>query len=115
MQLDMMAQKQNWVPIMKQQALLQSINEVPRTSHEGSLSVLMCGTYRGPSEDFQGTNTKTDDLMKIMLFRSNSLALHIYSCFLQEGQIFKISKHGSPKEVYRTQLWDVWGPIDGMF
>ena len=31
---------------------------------EGPLKVPTSGTYRGPSGDSQGTNTKTDDLMK---------------------------------------------------
>ena len=121
MQLDVMAQQQNWVRIMKPQALLQPTHDFPRTSPESSLSVLMPGTYRGPSGDSQGTNTKTDDLMKKMFFRSNILALHIYSCFLQEEQIFKSSKRGSPRDVYRTQLrdvlgnnwWDVLGTLAG--
>ena len=120
MQLDVMAQQQNWVPIMKQQALLQPTHDFPRTSPEGSLSVLMSGTYREPSGDSQGTNTKTDDLMKKMFFRSNSLALHIYSCFLQEEQIFKtweqIFLNG---EVQGTSTGPScgtsWGTIDGMF
>ena len=30
------------------------------------------GTFKGPSGDSQGTNTKIDDLMKKIFFRSNS-------------------------------------------
>ena len=41
-------------------------------SPEGSLKVLTLGTYRGPSGDPQGTNTKTDDLIKKLIFGSNS-------------------------------------------
>ena len=36
----------------------QLAHDVPRTSPEGSLKVLTSGTYRGPSGDSQGTNTK---------------------------------------------------------
>ena len=42
--------------------------DVPVTSTEGPLKVLTSGTSRGPSGDSQGTNTKIDDLMKILLF-----------------------------------------------
>ena len=35
------------------------------------------------------------------------LVLHIYSCFLQEEQIFKSCKWGRPHEVYESQLGDV--------
>ena len=33
------------------------------------------GTFKGPSEDPQGTNTKTDDLMEKLFFRSNSVCI----------------------------------------
>ena len=33
-----------------------------------NLKVIASGTYRGPSEDSQGTNRKTDDLMKKNVF-----------------------------------------------
>ena len=46
--------------------------EAPGTSPEGSLNVLTSGTYRGPSGDSQGTNTKIDVFIKKMFFRSNS-------------------------------------------
>ena len=42
------------------------------TSPDGPLKVLTSGTCRGLSRNSQGTNTKTDDLMKILLCRSNS-------------------------------------------
>ena len=47
-------------------------HDVPGTSLEGPLKVLMSRTSRGPSGDFQGTNTKIDDLMKKLFFRCNS-------------------------------------------
>ena len=83
--------------------------DLPGTSPEGPLKVLMSRTYRGPSEDSQQTNTKMDDLMKKLLLDAIVLVLHIYSCFLQEGQIFKNSKWGRPQDVYGTQLQDVPG------
>ena len=45
---------------------------VPGTFSEGPLKILTFGTYRGPSGDPQGTDTETDNLMKKLLFRSNS-------------------------------------------
>ena len=46
-------------------------HNVPGTSPEGPLKVLTSGTYRGPSGDSQETDTKIDDLTKILFFRSN--------------------------------------------
>ena len=68
-------------------------HDVPGTYPDSLLKVLTSGTYRGPSGDSQGTNTKTDDFMKKLFFRSiRVLVLHICFCFLQEEQIFKSSK-----------------------
>ena len=78
------------------------------TFPEGSLKVLTSVTYRGPSGYPQGTNKKTDDLMKIFFFRNIAL-LDIYYCFLQEEQIFKSYKRVRPRDFYKTQLWDVPG------
>ena len=50
----------------------QPAHDVPRTSPEGPLKVLISGTYRKTSEDSQGTNTKIDDFMKKLFFRNNS-------------------------------------------
>ena len=50
----------------------QPAHNVPGTSPEGPLKVVTSETYRGPSRDPQGTNTKTDNLMKKLFFRSNS-------------------------------------------
>ena len=66
------------------------------------LKVLTSGTNRGPLEDSQGTNTKTDDFLEAIV-----LVLHIYSCFLLEDQAFKSSKRERPRDVYKTQLRDV--------
>ena len=41
----------------------QLAHDVPRTSPEGPLKVLTSGTYKGPSGDPQGTNTRINNLM----------------------------------------------------
>ena len=41
-------------------------------------------TYRRPSGHHQGTNTKTDDLMKILFFRSNSPCITCFLLFFTE-------------------------------
>ena len=51
-------------------------------SSEVPLMVLTSGIYKGPSEDFQGTNTKIDDLMKNLFFRSNSPCITYLFLFL---------------------------------
>ena len=52
--------------------ITQPARDVPGTSPGGPLKVITSETYRGPSEDPQGTNKKTDNLMRKLLFRSNS-------------------------------------------
>ena len=47
-------------------------HHVPGTSPEGFIKFLISGTYKGPSGNSQGSNTKTDSLMKKLFFRSNS-------------------------------------------
>ena len=63
----------------------QPAHDVPGTSPEGLLTVLTSGTYRGPSGasgDSQVTNTKIDDLMKKLCFRSSSpCIIHLSSFF----------------------------------
>ena len=54
------------------QILTQSAHDVSGTSPEGLLKVLTSGTYRGSSGDPQGNNSKTDNLMRKLHFRSNS-------------------------------------------
>ena len=52
--------------------LTQLTHNVPETSPEVPLKILRSETYRGPSENSQGTNIKTDDLMNNLYFRSSS-------------------------------------------
>ena len=77
----------------------QSAHDVPGTSSEGPLKVAMSGTYRGPSEDLQRTlRGPTQKLMiqwKNCFLEAIVFVLHIYSCFLQEKQIFKSCKRTS--------------------
>ena len=49
----------------------QPAHNVPGTSPEGSLKVLTSGTYKRPSVDSWRTNTKIDDFMKKLFFRSD--------------------------------------------
>ena len=55
-------------------------------SQEHPLKVLTSRTYRRPSGDSQGTNTKIDDLMKIFL-EAIALVLNIQSCFIGRTSI----------------------------
>ena len=85
----------------------QPAHDVQGTSPESLLKVLTSGTYRGPSGDSQGTNTKTDDFMKKLFFRKiRVLVLHIYFCFLKEEQIFKSSKRGRLRDPVAGCPWD---------
>ena len=72
----------------------QAVHEVPGTSSDGLLKVLTFRTYKGPSGDSQGTNTKIEKNKKLFLF-------------LQEKQIFTSSRRECPRGVYGTQLRDV--------
>ena len=66
-------------------AVAQPARDVPGTSPEGPLKVLMSGTSRGPSGDSQGTNTKIDDLMKKLLVRSNNPCFtHLFLFFTEK-------------------------------
>ena len=59
-------------------------------SRGGPLKVLTSGIYRGPSGESQGTNTKIDDFMKKLFFRSNSSC--ITYLFLLFTEITNIQK-----------------------
>ena len=72
----------------------QAAHDVPGTSPDGPLKVLTFRTYKGPSGDSQGTNTKIEENKKLFLF-------------LQEKQIFTSSRRECPQDVYGTQLRDV--------
>ena len=52
--------------------VIQPAHGILWTSPEGPLKVLVSGTYKWPSGDSQGTNTKIDDFIKKLFFRSNS-------------------------------------------
>ena len=86
----------------------QPAHNVLGTSPEGLLKVLKSETCGGLSGDSQGTNTKINDFMKELYFRSNSPCIRylqrytfdICFCFLQEEQIFKSSKRVRPQDVY---------------
>ena len=67
----------------------QPVHDVPGTSPEGSLKVLTSGGYRGPSGDSQGTNTKIDNLMKKLFFRSNSPCITYLMFFTGRANIQK--------------------------
>ena len=73
----------------------QPAHDVPGTSSEGLLKVLIFATYRGPSGDSQGTNTKISDFMKKIFFRIISPCITYLVFFLQEEQIFKSFKWGT--------------------
>ena len=65
-------------------------HNVPGTSPEGPLKVLMTGTYRGSSCDSQGTNTKIDELMKKLFCRCNSPCItHLFLFFTGRTNIQK--------------------------
>ena len=74
-----------------QTLITQPAREVPGTSPEGPLKVLTSETSRGPSRDSQGTNTKTDDLMKKLFFRCNSSCFtHLFLLFTGKSNIQKV-------------------------
>ena len=62
----------------------QPAHGVPWTFSEDLLKVLMSRTYKGLSGDSQGTNTKIDDFMKKLFFRSNSPCITYLFLFFTE-------------------------------
>ena len=82
----------------------QPAHYVPGTFPEGSLKVLTLGTYRRPLGNSQGTNTKTDELMKKLFFKSNSPCIKYVILFSTGKKIFKNYKKERPRDFYRTQL-----------
>ena len=76
----------NFLHILQGQSQL--AHNVSETSPERPLKVLASGAYRGPSEASEGTNTKTDDLTKQLLFRSSSPCI-TYLLLLFTGRTFK--------------------------
>ena len=82
----------------------QTTHNVLGTSPKDPLKVLTFGTYRGPSANFQGANTKINELMIKFILELIVLVLHVYSCFSQEEKILKSSKWGRSQDVFETQL-----------
>ena len=67
----------------------QLVQDDPGTSLEGPLNVLRKTyklTYKEPLRDSQGTNTKTDDFMKNLFFRSNSRCITYLFLFFFSGR-----------------------------
>ena len=68
-----------------------------------------------PVHDILGMSPEGPYLRKLMILWKNCFSevtvpvLHICFCFLQEEQIFKISKRRHPRYPNGTQLWDVPG------
>ena len=50
----------------------QPAHDIPETFPKDPLKVITPRTYRGLSGDPQGTNAKTDNLMKKLFFKNNS-------------------------------------------
>ena len=85
-------------------------HDVMGTSPEGPLKVLTSETYKEPSGNSQGTNTKTDDFMKKMFFRSNYISDVIISLYYISVSVFYRKKKYSKflnGVVYGTKLRDV--------
>ena len=88
----------------------QPAHEVPGTSPEGSLKVLTSGTYRRLSGDSQGTNTKIDDFMKKLFFRSNSpCIIYLFLLFTGRANIQKfetVTSTGHLRDSVAGRPWD---------
>ena len=88
----------------------------PETSLEGPLKVLTSGTYRGPSEDSQGANTKIDiKNFKKLFCSSNSPWITYLLFFLQEEKMCKRSKWGRHRTSMGPSCKTSLGPNDGRF
>ena len=74
---------------------------LPPSQHAMSLRRPLKVSYREPSRDTQGTNTKADNLIRKCSLEAIVLVLHSYFWFLREEQIFKSSK------------WDIHGTSTG--
>ena len=87
------------LPLMKPLAT-HPAHDVLETSPEGSLKDLTFRTYRGPSGDPQGTNTKTDDLMKKLFFRNYSpcityISIHVFYRNNKYSKVLNEDFHGT--------------------
>ena len=66
-------------------------HDIPGTSPEDPLKVLTSGTYRGPSGESHGTNTKIDDFVKKLFFRSNSSCItYLFLLFYRKNKYLKV-------------------------
>ena len=83
-------------------------------SQEHPLKVLTSRTYRRPSGDSQGTNTKIDDLMKIFL-EAIVLVLHIYSYFYRKKKYSKVPNGDVHGTSVGPSCETSRGPTDGTF
>ena len=80
----------------------QPAHDVPGTSPECLLKVLTSRIHRGSSGDPQGTNTKTDNLLKKLSFRSNSPCITCqFPVFYRKNKFSKVLN------------WDVHGTSTG--
>ena len=81
--------------------------------HWKSTERLTSRTYKEPSGDSQGTNTKIDDFMKKLSFRSNSpFITYLFLFFTGRTNVlnvqkFKSSTRGRPRDVHRIKWWNV--------
>ena len=93
----------------------QPTHDVLGTSPEGPLKeVLTSGTYEGPSADSLGTNTKIDNWMRNLFFRSNSPCItYLLRVFYRKNKYSKVL-HG---DVHGTSTGPScgrsMGPSDG--
>ena len=68
----------------------QLVQDVPGTSPEGPLKVLISGTYKGPSGDSQGANTKLDGFEKNCFSEVIVLVLHVCFIFYRKSKYSKV-------------------------
>ena len=72
-------------------SLTHPAHDVLGTSPEGPLKVVTSGNYKGLSGDPQGTNRKTEDLMKKLVFKNNCISItYIFLFFTGRTNIQKV-------------------------
>ena len=95
--------------------LTQPARNVPGTSPEGSLKVVMSGTSRGPLRNSQETNKNIDDLMKKVFFRRNSLCFTHLSLILFGNKYSKVLNGDVHGTSTGPSCGTSRGPNDGTF